>query len=253
MRAGNPLAMKAELLAAFTLLTRLPIPAQPGPPPELARCLWAYPLVGAAIGAIAAAAYACLARLGAPPALASVWALAAAVLATGALHEDGVADTADGFGGATTIPRKLEIMRDSRIGTYGVLALLLASAIRVTAVADLAAPSRVLPALLAAAALSRGAIAIPLLLLAPARPDGLASSLRRRDPARAILAPAIALLIALILLPTASTFAAALAASAAAIGTTALARAQIGGYTGDVLGACAVSVECAVLTALTVA
>ena len=97
------------------LLTRLPLFTTPHVDP--AKCVWAYPIVGATVGAITAAAYAAAAWLGLSPMLASGWTLAVAVLLTGALHEDGLADVADGFGGGATAARKLEIMRDSRIGS----------------------------------------------------------------------------------------------------------------------------------------
>ena len=72
------------------------------------------------------------------PALTAGWALAALVLLTGGFHEDGLADTADGFGGGRTRERKLEIMRDSRIGSYGALALVLSVGIRAAALATMA-------------------------------------------------------------------------------------------------------------------
>src|ERR1700759_5687818 len=93
--------LRAELAAAFLLLTRLPLAAlgRGLPFPEPSRCVWAYPIVGATVGAIAAAAFLLCSRLGLPPGLAAVWSLAASALATGALHEDGLADTAGGLGG----------------------------------------------------------------------------------------------------------------------------------------------------------
>jgi len=236
-----------ELAAAFMLLTRLPVGRRAGsPPPDPARCVWAYPVVGAAVGAIAGGVYALLHRAGAPPWVAACWTVAASVLVTGALHEDGLADMADGFGGGSTVARKLEIMRDSRVGSYGVLALVFAVGVRVSAVATLAAPSLVATALIAAGALSRGALVIPILLLAPAREDGLASGLRHREPGRALLGLMLGIVIAALLLRPAAV----VASLAAAFGTAALARAQIGGYTGDVLGACAVVVECVALSVL---
>ena len=244
--------MIRELAAAFMLLTRLPVGRWAGStPPGPARCFWAYPVVGAAVGAIAGGVYALLHRAGAPPWVAACWTVAASVLVTGALHEDGLADMADGFGGGSTVARKLEIMRDSRVGSYGVLALVFAVGVRVSAVATLAAPSLVATALIAAGALSRGALVIPILLLAPAREDGLASGLRRREPGRALLGLMLALFITMLaVLKPAAAVAAVVASLAAAFGTAALARAQIGGYTGDVLGACAVVVECVALSVL---
>ncbi|MBV9758851.1 MAG: adenosylcobinamide-GDP ribazoletransferase, partial [Alphaproteobacteria bacterium] len=118
-----------DLVRAFALLTRLPTPSHRGEG-AVAGCVWAFPIVGATVGAIGAAAYWLACGVGMKPALAAVLALAAQVVATGGFHEDGLADTADGFGGGTTPAEKLAIMRDSRIGTFGVLALVLVLALR---------------------------------------------------------------------------------------------------------------------------
>ncbi len=247
--------LRAELAAAFMLLTRLPVGWFAGNrvPPDQAFCIWAYPVVGAAVGGIGALAYLLCARIGMTPALAAVWTLAALLLATGALHEDGLADMADGFGGGRSPERKLEIMRDSRIGSFGALALLLSVAIRVVSVSALVQPGRVAPALVAAGALARGGIGLLLLALPPARPDGLAAALRERRPARTAMGPALAAAVAVALLPLRLALGAVAAGGLAALALAALTRRQIGGYTGDVLGACAVVVECVVLTLLAAA
>ena len=132
--------------------------------------MWAFPVVGAVVGAIGGAVFWVCARLGMPPGVAAVWTLASMLLVTGALHEDGLADFADGLGGGRTRERKLEIMRDSRIGTFGGLALMLSLAARGTALATLAQPVRVVVALIVAAALGRGAIGVLLLTSAPGAP-----------------------------------------------------------------------------------
>lgn len=107
-------------------LTRLPLVARCAlaEPAELARSSRYFPLVGALIGGLIALIYAlCLYFL--PTTVAAVLALTAGVALTGAFHEDGLADTADGLGGSFERARKLEIMRDSRLGTYGTVALIL--------------------------------------------------------------------------------------------------------------------------------
>jgi adenosylcobinamide-GDP ribazoletransferase len=95
----------------------------------------AFPAAGLVVGAIIGAVLVLVTWLGAPAAVAAPIAVAAGLLVTGALHEDGLADTADGFGGGATAERKLEIMRDSRIGTYGVLALIAGLALKAVAIA----------------------------------------------------------------------------------------------------------------------
>jgi len=235
-----------DLVGAFGLLTRLPV-GHLAPLGEPGRCVWAYPLVGAVVGAIGAGVYAALHTVGVAPALAAIWSVAAMLLATGGMHEDGLADTADGFGGGASRARKLEIMRDSRIGSFGALALLLSTVLRVAAIALLARPADVAAALLAAGVLGRGAMLLPLALLAPARSDGLGASLGRPPAWALALGLAVALALALALRGGLAAAGVAVVAGAAMAW---LAWRQVGGITGDVLGATAVATECAVLTVL---
>jgi adenosylcobinamide-GDP ribazoletransferase len=241
-----------DLAAAFMLLTRLPVGwlARRHAPGAFGDSVWAYPLAGAAVGGVAAAIYAGCHRLGVPPAVCAVWALGGLVLASGAFHEDGLADTADGIGGGRTRERKLEIMRDSRIGSYGALALLLAMAARGTALAAMADPARVAAALVASAALGRAAIIVVLIAADPARPDGLAAGLRDLRPARVAAGLALAVGIAGVLLPRQTAAIAIGAALLAAVAVSLAARRYLGGYTGDVLGAACVAAECAALSLL---
>jgi adenosylcobinamide-GDP ribazoletransferase len=237
---------RAELASAGMLLTRLPAGwiAAGQPPADLADSVWAFPLVGGVVGGIGGLAFWAGALLGLPPAVAAVWTLAAMLLTTGALHEDGLADTADGFGGGRTPERKLEIMRDSRIGTFGALALGLSLAARGTAMTAIAAPWHVAAALVAAGALGRGAILIVLLVLAPARSDGLAAGFKDGGLAAPVVGIALAATVAL----ACGAAGALIAAGAMALALAWLARRQVGGYTGDVLGAASVLAECAALS-----
>ena len=224
------------------LLTRLPVGwlAEAEAPP--AACVWAYPLVGAVVGLVGAAVFA-LARLGLPPAVAAILAVGAGVLVTGGLHEDGLADTADGFGGGRTSARKLEIMHDSRIGSFGAVALILTLALRATALAALAEPRSAAPVLIASGALGRGAMLMVLWRLAPARSGGLAAPLA--STARRTMGLGFLLAAGFGLLAPGGLLAALLAGA----GMAALARRQVGGYTGDVLGATQQAAECMVLLA----
>jgi adenosylcobinamide-GDP ribazoletransferase len=234
-----------EVVGAFMLLTRLPVGSlsrRAVPPGETA---WAWPLAGAAIGSIGAAIYWGARAIGLPSALAAIWSVAATVLATGGLHEDGLADTADGLGGGRTRERKLDIMRDSRIGGFGALALILSVATRVTALALLGSPLAVAAAWLCAAVAGRAAMLALLLALKPARPDGLAAPLGDTPKPRAIAGLALAALV--VVLPGGLAALAAAALATLAIGR--IAHRQIGGYTGDILGAAEQLAECAALTA----
>ncbi|HUC16477.1 MAG TPA: adenosylcobinamide-GDP ribazoletransferase [Acetobacteraceae bacterium] len=235
-----------ELAGAFVLLTRLNLAwlLAGHPPVTIDRTVWAFPLIGAVVGVVGGAAYAACAWAGMPPVVASVWALTVMVVVTGALHEDGLADTADGFGGGRTRERKLEIMRDSHIGSFGAIALILSLAARGAAIAALGRPLRVLPALVTAASLGRAAVVVPLLLLVPARSDGLAVGLRAMRRSRAVAALAIAAFLALVLMPLGAALRAMVGAVIVAVVLSWIAWRQIGGYTGDVLGAVSLVAEC---------
>ena len=236
-----------EFRLALMLLTRLPAGRIEGEAPTMAASAWAWPLAGAVVGAIATAALSMALWLGLPPLPAAVLALAAGVLASGAMHEDGLADLADGFGGGGTRERKLEIMRDSRIGSYGVVALILSLAFRAGAIAALA-PQGAGWALIAVAAASRAAMPALLAALPPARADGLGKA----ASAAAVPAMPAAIIGLAILLPLGlgSALAVAVGVALTAAALAALARQQIGGQTGDVLGAAQQTAEIAAWTAL---
>lgn len=227
-----------ELLLAFALLTRLPLPAPPTASATAVRgSVWAYPIAGLVVGMLAAGAFGLASWAGLPAAMSAMLTLAATAILTGCLHEDGLADCADGLGGGRTPQRKLEIMRDSRIGTYGVVALMLSFGLRWSALTALALPAYATPALIVTHATARGLVPVLLLALQPARRDGLGLSAARPPLISSVAAIVLAIAVPLVLWP----LEAALLAIAAALGVMALvgwiAERQIGGFTGDVLGA----------------
>lgn len=237
----------AQAQLAVMLLTRLPAGRLPEPAPAIGASLWAFPLAGLAVGGIAAAVLLATLAAGLPAMLAAGLALAAQIIVTGALHEDGLADLADGFWGGRDAARRLEIMRDSRIGSYGALALILGTGLRWQAIAALAVmPARAGLALVAVAMLSRLAPVVLLWLLPPARSDGMGRS------ASGAAHPAI-LIAALLCLPWLALPGLPVALAAAGLITLALgrlARTKIGGQTGDVLGAGQQLAEIALLMGL---
>lgn len=233
-----------ELRLAFLLLSRLPAGRIVGTAPAMAASAWAWPVVGAAVGAIAALVLWLAHTLGLPAGMAAVLALAAGVLATGAMHEDGLADLADGFGGGRDPAAKLAIMRDSRIGSYGVIALILAFGLRATGIVALDGAGSAAAALIGLGAASRAALPAALLLMPPARRDGLGHAAAGRDPAPAGIAALIGV-ICLLTLGPADALVTALSIVLAALLTGALAMRQIGGQTGDVMGAVQQASECA--------
>ena len=208
-----------------------------------------FPIVGLLVGAVGALVYAAATALALPPLPAALLAVAALVGSTGALHEDGLADFADGLGGAGPTQR-LAIMRDPRVGSFGVIALVLALAARAGALAALATPAKVAAALVAAAALSRALLPVAMLVLPHARGDGLAARAGRPHPARVAAAAAIAILIALLLLPAAAALIASLIAACAGAMVALLAFRRLRGITGDVLGAMQQAAEIAFLFSL---
>jgi adenosylcobinamide-GDP ribazoletransferase len=241
--------------AAWTLLSLLPWPlAAPRDAGAIGRGVWAFPIVGAALGALGGGAYWLGREIGLPALVAAALAVALLAWATGALHEDGLADTADGFGGGRTREEKLAIMRDSRTGTYGVLALVLVTLLRVGALAALPGLAG-FAAMIAAAALARGFAALPMSLLPPARPDGLGRAAGRAPGFAAALALIFGVAVAAAAgmadaLPWRALGYAVAAAFFAALAVAMMALKHIRGGTGDVLGAAILLAEAAALVAL---
>jgi adenosylcobinamide-GDP ribazoletransferase len=245
-----PLIRLTDPLVAASLLTRLPVPVDHAAAGARAAAAgWAWPLVGAALGALAGGALAGAQAAGVAGLAAAATALAVQLWSTGALHEDGLADCADGWGGGFTPERRLEIMRDSRVGAYGAAALTLALLARAGMLATLSGWAAV-AALAAAGAVSRAALPAMMRAAPAARPGGLAASVGRPAAATVALAVASGALLAALLCGWAG-LAALVAAAAAAAATLALSRRMVGGVTGDALGAAQVMGEIAALAVLT--
>ena len=239
-----------DFKTAVAFLTRLPMPHPQGAIPEnFVRAHRMFPVVGALIGA--AVGFICLALrwCGVPDFGAAALALGASAILTGALHEDGLADVADGFGGGRDKEAKLEIMRDSRLGTYGALILLVSFAAKLSALAAIP-DGYIVYALIAAHALGRGILPLMSINLPYARNDGLARNAGQPDAAVAATAIIVAFIIALLALSWANAFWSALAAALSALGMAWLAKRQIGGQTGDVLGGAEQVAETAILLLL---
>lgn len=255
---------------ALQFLTRIPAPARlcAGYEPQwLNDCVRYFPLVGALVG-VTGATVLCLAILWWTPPVAALLAVAATVWVTGAFHEDGLADTFDALGGVVPRQRALEIMKDSRIGTYGATALALTLALRIALLAMLAAksPAAAAAALIGAHVLGRAA-AICMMALLPyagdadhAKAKPLATSVRLLPVAWGV-ASAILLVAGLAVISNTAW----VATSGVPVGGWMLAagatllvvwsvrwwlRRRLGGYTGDTLGATEQLTEIAVLLVL---
>lgn len=241
----------ADLTVAAAFLTRLRPPGALTPadlaPGRLAGTVRAFPLVGAGVGLAGGIVYALAYWLGLPPLAAALCALTVTALATGALHEDGLADTADGLGGGKTVEDRLRIMRDSHIGVFGALALIFSIGLRAAALATLGTPWLAAAALIASGAGSRALLGLLMRRLDPARPDGLAASAGRPSEEGALTAAAIGAAFAVLFLGLGAGIVAAAATAVAAAAVGQYARRGIGGYTGDVLGATQQVAEIAIL------
>ena len=241
MSTEDPFRRRPDLSSAFltatAFFTRLPVGPHTTGAWRLSDAAWAFPLVGAGIGGLAAVAFLLAQLLGFGDGTAAVLAVLAGIAITGALHEDGLADTADGFCGGADREAVLTIMRDSRHGTFGVLAIALSVLLRIGALAGIGDAIHVGLALVAAHAVSRGALALPMHIMTPARPDGLGAAAGSPEPRGLIGAAAIGILIAVMALGPIRGAIAVCLTGIMVLSMVALARRRIGGYTGDVLGA----------------
>jgi adenosylcobinamide-GDP ribazoletransferase len=226
----------SDIPAAFSLLTRLPVPVDH----ELAGkraaiATWAYPLVGATLGLIAGIVGCLLYSFGAPASIAAIAALTTLAFTTGGMHEDGLADCADGFGGAFDKPRRLEIMKDSRIGAYGAIALILFLLARATSMEALITTTFI-PALMAVGAASRLPMVLAMYAMPNARTDGLSSGVGKPPEASIIVAILTTIILCYLCIGWSGIFVFGWAMIAAII-MALIAYRSIGGQTGDVLGA----------------
>jgi adenosylcobinamide-GDP ribazoletransferase len=255
----------ADLVACLRFYSRLPMPAlaiesNPYAMPDFARLIPMLPAAGALIGLCGATVLAVADSVKLPPLVSASLCIVCLLHATGCLHEDGLADTADGFGGGPSVSRKLEIMRDSRLGTYGATALCLSLILRIVLIATVLERLGVLSAamsVVAAAAVSRTAGLFPLALLAPARLDGAGFSAQRPSLRRVSAAAGLSCLLAVAVchfgaIAGLRAFLACLAAFAGGLYITVLSWRHIGGQTGDVAGAAQQLAEVAFLIVLLV-
>jgi adenosylcobinamide-GDP ribazoletransferase len=257
-----------DLFLALSFFTRLPVgfmaPKTPEPPAagttggsesataqaKLSQAARAFPLAGLVVGLLGGLVYWIAVKLGLSGLLAAFLAVGATAALTGALHEDGWADFADGLGCRGDRVRKLAAMKDSHIGSFGVLALIFATGVKTVALAQLYTPDRVITALVAAHVLSRAVLPLAMRSLPLATAQGLAVMAGRPSAQGVYVALGLGLVITFfaVYLPAAIVALVVAIVAAALIG--AIAKRQFGGYTGDVLGAIEQVAEIAVLVNL---
>jgi adenosylcobinamide-GDP ribazoletransferase len=245
-----------DLKMATAFLTRVPVRSADAGAIDLTRAARAFPVVGALIGAVAAVISILCHGLGMGALLSATFGIGAAVALTGALHEDGLADTADGFWGASSKEEKLRIMRDSRIGTFGVLAVVFSVLIKIAALGEIleAGAIAALAGMISAEAISRHAMSALLATTNAARDDGLAVAAGKPAPDTMRTSLFITLAIGLPGLWLAGGVTGIALAGGLALlafmGIRDLGRRFIGGHSGDVCGAMQQVVACAVLAGL---
>ena len=242
---------REDVACGAGLLTRLPLGwlGVSGQAWSLTRSVWCWPLIGAFIGIVTAGVLVALRFLHCPLILAAVWSIGAQLLLTGGLHEDGLADMADGCGGGQTRERRLDIMRDSRIGSYGALALGICLMIRIAALSEIPT-ALAIPFLALSGTLSRAILPLLPFTLPPARTNGLAQQLAGLTRNQTLTCFFLAFCIAVVCVPAGTAFFACFLALCVALILRKTALRLLGGYTGDVLGATACLTDCALLTTL---
>ena len=234
---GDGAGIIADLVLATRFLTRLPISLPQSGAASLAGAMRMFPVVGAGVGLAGGVVFLIADALDLGTWISAILALTVTVVLTGALHEDALADVVDGFGGGRDRAAKLAIMRDSQIGAYGVLALILSVSARIAVPATLGDPNLVIAMLVGAAAASRTVMPVVMHILEPARSDGVGAGAGAVGRDTVIWAVALGAVIIFALLDAASATVAILAVGLVVWGGIRLARRQIGGFTGDVVGA----------------
>jgi adenosylcobinamide-GDP ribazoletransferase len=230
-----------DLLTAVQFLTRLHVPSGPYEQDSLARAVKFFPIVGLLIGFGSLLVYWVLAPH-LPLTVVSLLVVVYLVVITGCLHEDGLADSADGFGGGWEREKVLAIMRDSRIGTYGASALAISLLARVLLIASLPR-SEVASYLLVAPVLSRWTTLPLSLFLTPARErnegqiDGQGARIARLTTRGSMIIGSFFTLVIAIALLRVRAFAPVLASAGVTLATGLYYNHRIGGVTGDCFGA----------------
>ena len=233
----DPLVTLGDVPAAIGLLTRLPMRVDTDAATARgATAAWAYPLVGLVVGGLAGLVGMIALTIGLSAGVAAMLVIGTQIIVTGALHEDGLADTADGFWGGWDTENRLHIMKDSAIGTYGVLALILIVGLRWTALTAIMTTSGFGGALVTAAVLSRAAMPVLMHMLPNARQSGLSRAVGRPARVTAGISTVIGIATALVL-TGASVVPMVIVTTAVTCACAWIAYCKIKGQTGDVLGA----------------
>ena len=234
----SPRMIYLDILAAAMLLTRIPVEWPQDETPQTARSYWAFPLIGVGVAAPPALLAGVMLHFGLPPLAAAMLTLAGIALITGGLHQDGLADIADGLGGRDAADR-LRIMRDSSIGSYGTLALISLTFVSMACLAAIAAPGlqAMVHAMISAAALSRAMMAVQRHLNGTPDNKGLANMTGQPSGMIAVIAVLVGLVIAVSFSSVNAALLMLLSVLAVTYGLGRGLNRMIGGVNGDGLGA----------------
>lgn len=242
-----------DMMAAAMILTRIPVPWPEDLTPNTARSYWAFPLIGIAVAILPVFFGTTLAASGLPLMAAAAVMLLGIILLTGGLHQDGLADLADGLGGRDA-QHRLQIMRDSSIGSFGTLALIIFTMITIACLMQIGAHDLTLMAqsMMAVAAMSRGMMGLQRWLHPTPDKEGLAAVTGQPERNVMIIGMVISFLLGAIFLSISHVL------GMMAVGvliTLLLGRfmmSWLGGVNGDGLGATQQCTEATMLMALTI-
>lgn len=239
-------ARPSDVAICLVFFTRLPLPNFHVPDRKLGEAIWAAPLAGLAVALVSWLVIVVADFFGVPTLATAALAIATTLIVTGCLHEDGLADVADGFGGGATTERKLEIMHDSRVGTYASVALMLSILIRWSCLVALVQRDMALFGLVAAHVGSRAIFARLIQDTPLASQSGLAATVGIIPPEAGWLSAAIGLA-GLLFLGGFGALAAIILVLGVTVAFRQLCMKHVGGITGDTLGASQQLAEIAIL------
>lgn len=240
-----------DLQISLSFLTRIPVPGGPAiGNPSLSQATRFFPLIGFLVGIIGALALWVANWLGLPELAAIIFGLLAIVLVTGGLHEDGLADSCDGLAGGTNVEQRLEIMKDSRIGSFGVLGLMFTIALKLAGLSTFDLGGAALTLFLAAV-VSRGALPLFMRYIPNAKQDGLSADAGAPGFDRAAISVLITIVIAWFCIGFFKMILVFIMLTIASILSAIYVKRRIGGQTGDILGAMQQMTEVIVILTLT--
>jgi adenosylcobinamide-GDP ribazoletransferase len=229
-----------DIILGISFLTRLPISHSLPYKRFIMQSAWSFPLVGSFLGFLGGSVSWVLLELQLPLLIISFLTIGTLILLTGGLHEDGLADMADGFGGGSNPENKIAIMRDSQIGTYGTLILILVIAIKAAGIVTLLGQDNTLNcmvALVVSGSISRSLMVCVAYTLDHASEKGIGKFAGKPDSHTAISSIFITVITSIFLLPIMKAMIVLTLATLTATAIGLLAKRQINGYTGDILGA----------------